>query len=561
MVSISAGPAARRAGASSPTTATLGQLVGHIGPPILTLHAAPRGLDVPVEGVSIHDAVDPVPCAPADLVVAVGITPGGIPDGMLRDLATQGASAVLVKRTGDIDPAAVRSAEGCGMALLSVPSGSSWTRVLTWLRAAVSDQALHAPATEAVGGLVAGDLFALANAVAALMDAPVTIEDPQLRVLAFSRRQEDADPVRLATILGQQTPEPYRGRMRDQGVLRRLYAGARPLYLPGVPPDVHPRLAAPVRAGGEILGSIWVAVQGRPPRGRIDALHDAATAAALHLLQHRLAGDARREMRSALVTTALGGGAAAEDAARRLGLDGPCQVVAAGVVAAPERDPMRALGQVLDSLQLHLSALHRNAHSARIGATVYAVVPTPNGDQESPAVRRSLRTYVQRMGRQLGDSVRIGVGEPAAGVLHLPRARDQADRALRVLLLNPEAEPVAGLDDTWLDSLLLHLDRSGPLEMEAARRGLRRLEDHDERGGTNFTTTVESWLRHGGDTAAVAGELALHDNTIRFRMRALRRLGLVDLDDAAERLGLQIALRHARLVGRIGAPKAGPTSP
>jgi DNA-binding PucR family transcriptional regulator len=62
---------------------------------------------------------------------------------------------------------------------------------------------------ETLGGLPSGDLFAVANAVAALIDAPVTIEDRSSRVLAFSGRQDEADRSRVETILGRQVPERY----------------------------------------------------------------------------------------------------------------------------------------------------------------------------------------------------------------------------------------------------------------------------------------------------------------------------------------------------------------
>ena len=40
-----------------------------------------------------------------------------------------------------------------------------------------------------------------------VVGGPVTIEDQQSRVLAYSYRQEDVDPVRVQTILGRRVPE------------------------------------------------------------------------------------------------------------------------------------------------------------------------------------------------------------------------------------------------------------------------------------------------------------------------------------------------------------------
>lgn len=538
--------------------ATLAQLVEAVGPPVLHVHAAPRGLDIPVRAVTVYDPADPTPCGAADLVVLVGLPPGSVPAGVLQALAEDGATAALVKGRPDVDAATVRAAESAGMALLSVPAGSSWGGVLTWLQSLVVEGALE-QRRPPLGGLVTGDLFALANAIAAVMEAPITIEDPQLRVLAFSGRQEEGDRARLGTILGQKTPEPYLQRMRDQGVLRRIYASPRPVYVRGLPPDVLPRIAVAVRAGHEVLGVIWVVVHERPSRQRMALLADAASAASLHLLYHRLVGDARRELRTELVSSVLNGEPLAAEAARRLGLETRCQVVAVGVAgddaAAEER--IARLSRAWELLDLHVSALYPSARTALLRGTVYGLLPAATRTAAS-GVRAVMQQYVERAGPVLGPRLRVGIGERAAGLDEIPRSRRQADAALRVLLLPaPRAGTgVAGLDETWQTSLLLRLEDACPDEVGAGRRVLERLRRHDSENGTRHAETVETWLRHFGDTAAVARELGVHDNTVRFRMRALRTAGLFEPDDPAARFGLSLLFRLEALPHRAPADAA-----
>ena len=68
-------------------------------------------------------------------------------------------------------------------------------------RAAAPDSALVDPGGEA-------DLLALADAAAALVDGPVTIEDAQSRVVAYSTRQDVTDTARVSTVLGRRVPAP-----------------------------------------------------------------------------------------------------------------------------------------------------------------------------------------------------------------------------------------------------------------------------------------------------------------------------------------------------------------
>ena len=70
-----------------------------------------------------------------------------------------------------------------------------------WLLRTVIDAASdESDSGEDEGGL--GDLFQLADAVAAVVDAPVTIEDANSRVLAYSARQELTDPARVGGVTG-----------------------------------------------------------------------------------------------------------------------------------------------------------------------------------------------------------------------------------------------------------------------------------------------------------------------------------------------------------------------
>src|SRR5256885_1672097 len=73
----------------------------------------------------------------------------------------------------------VPEARRAGLALLSIPAGAVWGQVLALVQSTIG-------AGAEVSGIEAGDLFAVANVVAATVDSPVTIEDPDLRVLAYS---------------------------------------------------------------------------------------------------------------------------------------------------------------------------------------------------------------------------------------------------------------------------------------------------------------------------------------------------------------------------------------
>src|SRR6185437_2288094 len=97
----------------------------------------------------------------------------------------------------------------------------------------------------------------------------------------------------------------------------------------GLPTVTKARQAIAVRAGDEILGSIWAAVAEPLPPAREQAFIEAAKLVALHLLRVRAGADVERRLRAELVSILLEGGPGAADAASRLGLAGRACVVAA----------------------------------------------------------------------------------------------------------------------------------------------------------------------------------------------------------------------------------------
>ena len=114
-----------------------------------------------------------------------------------------------------------------GLALLGLRRGATWGQLTALLRSLLAEGDIGPAEAESIGGLPSGDLFAVANAVGALLDAPVTIEDRSSRVLAFSGRQDEADPSRVETIIGRQVPEKY---AKTAHRARRVQAA-----LPGAP--------------------------------------------------------------------------------------------------------------------------------------------------------------------------------------------------------------------------------------------------------------------------------------------------------------------------------------
>src|SRR3954469_8655430 len=151
-------------------------------------HAA-GDLAAPVTDVSLFDRTDRSTIHAGAIVLAIGIdTADGEAVGLIDRAGRAGASAV-VRRTEEETPEPVMElACSLGVPVLAVPADMAWGQVYSLLRNATAGAGPLRDHGHA--GVPVGDLFALAHAIAAALGAPVTIEDPQSRVLAYANLDE-----------------------------------------------------------------------------------------------------------------------------------------------------------------------------------------------------------------------------------------------------------------------------------------------------------------------------------------------------------------------------------
>lgn len=537
-----------------------GRVFDDLGVTLLEVAYGRIDVDQQIGGVVIHDPVDE-PVYPQNAVVlAVALQDAAALAALVTEAGSRGAVAVVVRASTDLPDAVRAAADRAGIAILNLARGATWTQLAALLRSLLAEDDVGQTPAESLGGVSSGDLFAVANAIAALLDAPVTIEDRSSRVLAFSGGQERADPSRVETIIGRQVPDRYARVLTEMGIFRALYRDDAPVVVDpvrlgeGVSTQ---RIAIAVRAGDEVLGSIWAAMDGPLTEERSATLRDATKLVALHLLRIRAGADAQRQLRAELVSRAVNGGSDAQDALGRLGLSGRRVWVTAAALAlrggdGTEHDSIAERERLTDALALHLSAVQQGAAVALVGDTVYGILPVADAAAEDRSVGLA-EDFLQRVGDRIPAV--IGVGRPAATIAEIARSRAEAHRALRVVLERVSGQQggtlrgeesrrsVARIGDVETESLLLDLRDLRSSRGDVASGVLARLIEYDTRSDAHLVDTLTAWLDRFGDVTAAAADCFVHTNTFRYRLRRVAEVGGVDLDDPDARFALMLEIR------------------
>lgn len=536
----------------------LERLVDDLGSGIVELVTAPGGLDVAIADPVIHDAAEPLTLHAGELVLAVGLSvedPAAVD--LIRHAASERAAAIFFKTHQQPSQLMIDIAQAAGIALVRVTPEMTWTQFHRLVRTTMASAGQSSEA-HANGGVALGDLFGLANAVAAMVGGPVTIEDVRSRVLAYSSLDTEIDEPRRRTILGRQVPEEWVTALNEAGIFRRLWSSDDVIHVDGLagPGELRPRIATAVRAGEEIVGSIWVAEGDAPLDGHAEeALRQAAKIAALHLVRSRYGEDVERRMRGDLLRRVLDGRGPLPHLADRLGLDpdAPCLVTAFELQSHEDAEIALQRERALELVSLYCEAYRRRAAQVAIGRTIYALLPLDRAPSLE-GVHRLVHGVLQRSSDVLSVEVLVGIGSVVPSLREVPRSRGEADQVLRVLSATTPERRVATIDDVRAQVLLLQLRDYVASNPDLLAGRLDVLVQHDEENDGSYVETLHAYLDHFGDVPGAARSLDVHPNTFRYRVRRLCEVAELDLKDPDERFIIELQLRLGRAPLSDGSP-------
>ncbi|MDR5695881.1 MAG: PucR family transcriptional regulator ligand-binding domain-containing protein [Armatimonadota bacterium] len=485
----------------------------------------------------------------------------------VRELNAKGLAAILFepsKFLQEIPRSILEEAEALHLPILEAP----WELAFVDITEAVSREIIkrqyelieradeiHRALT--LAAVEATDLGGIAKTLSSLIGKSVTIEDPGLKLLAHAEYTGEHDPAREATIQYKETPREIREALERSGLFRRLEAAEKPVRLPAFPEvGMEARIVCPIRAGGELLGYIWI-LEGKTPLNDLDlrAAEHAATVAALHLLRQRSLAAVEERIGYTFVDGLIRGAVPPEDLmerARLLGFDpqGRYAVVL-----------MALLGHDRSTRRWPLTSREDFYRRERMGQTLRWILDEhklprlltytlnqiicliPAGQLPGGEFRKFLSNLYRSLELVEGlPPLLITAGTPQEGAQGIPRSYWEAERAL---LLAKGDEGFLLFEDLTLTHLLSQVpDR-------AALRGM-----YEKIVGPLLATpqgvilreTVWSLVDHEFNQNAAAKTLGIHRNTMRARIQKIEALLGRSLKDARVRWDLFVAREIERIL-------------
>lgn len=533
---------------------TLQAALEFLGKSVLQVLSAPDGMNIVATSPILQDEADQLPPDPGSVLLLVTSRPTG--SSALDAISAAGRNryaAVVVKLRGHDPDLLIGAAKAAGIAVLVASEELPWHRLLALLTTA-----LGVTADEKKPALADGDMFSLANAIAAAVGGAVAIEDTAQDVVAYSSLPgQEIDDVRQQGILARHIPdlskhaEQYREVYRADGVVRYPFdpwTGERP------------RAAIAVRAGAEVLGSIWVVEGSAPLRPDCErVLEDSARVTALYFLRARAASDVERHTQGELLRSLLQGHGSPALLAQQIGLRKNAPFIVLGFDFLEVGTPPQLRPRLIREIVNYVATFGEEVASAALKSSVYVVISPRNGAEIGSRIASGAAAQAETV---LRHPVRAAISTVATDPAQAPALRGEVDEILRELTSDPAAPSVATAEQVRSRILLSRLSEVVAQDLRLGHPGVHALQSYDRRRGTHYGRSLLAYLEAMGDAAAAGGKLAVHRNTLRYRIRRAASLFNLDLEDPDERLLVWLQLRLALSdADRALAPDGGAAPP
>jgi DNA-binding PucR family transcriptional regulator len=389
--------------------------------------------------------------------------------------------------------------------------------------------------------LMGDDLDALAKALAELVQCPITIEDASFRLLAYAS-WGGVDRARQESILQRRTPPALLTELERRGILGELRQSLHPMRIPPLPEQglTLERIAAPIVAGREVHGYVWLIVEDRPI-SELDmiAIEHAATVAALILLKEKAVYEAGQRLKSSLLDELLEGESDLSgllEKARHF----DHSLTQSQQILIFRQNTGGDLSNLTRWMEQKIKAQHQPGLLVERGEGLVLLL---GGCQTEEGVRLAHKLWEE--GKKEGYLFSVGVGRAYREWEKLSESYEEAREALET---GPSllGEEVISFDALGLLYWLRHLP-PGVREKNRFSQVVLTLADYDARRGGELLKTLEAYLDTGRNVQEAARRLFLHRNTLRQRLSKIETLCHLKLSDPLTCLNVHVALKERRL--------------
>ncbi|MGV3489177.1 MAG: PucR family transcriptional regulator [Tuberibacillus sp.] len=386
-----------------------------------------------------------------------------------------------------------------------------------------------------------------ADAVSEFLHCPITIEDRNHRLLAYSTHDERTDPARVSTIIGRRVPEKVINSLWKEGVIPSLLNSREPVRVKKLDDiGLGDRIAISIWNKDEVLGFIWALEIDQKLDDDDFAFLKRAQAALKNKLLPMQARKDKKEERSQelfwkLLTSHYGTNEAVIQNFLRLQIN-PSDTFALAVFQFQNDISSQEEKQIMYLLKIHQRLkilLYTVDHQKLI-----LLISLDQLDQPLTTLSEFVQTFVAKMEERFG----VGQITPSFSSLHQDylQVEKAYKEALSVISMKEkfprEMKEIFGYQNLgiyqFIDVLLEKRTKDG-----FKNHALVKLHEYDDKHHSDLVLTLETFLDKDSNVNEAAKALNVHVNTLNYRLKRIAEIGEINMKDPNQKTTLYIDLK------------------
>ena len=387
-----------------------------------------------------------------------------------------------------------------------------------------------------------------ATTMADILNRSVTIEDMELKILAYSLLGP-TDEVRSRSIKEGYTPPEVVSYLRKLGVFERIQKDPKPQYLKPIPAMgiKFERIVAPILIGDQLFGYIWIIANG-DSLTQLDylAIERGAIVAALILSRDLAVYEAEQRGKSKIIDQLIDTEASefafeTNEIIERLGMSGEYQIINV-VNIQEELNPIRTLSQFLTE------KIKKTGFQVTIIERAKSLLIIYNNSKTEPIEK--IIGFLLTFAKQNGQNWIIGISQVTNSIESFKKAFHEGVDAARIGMIFSKAEPSSWYYEK-LGFLIWLIDT--PIEVINSNHYYRIVESmhqYDDERSADIVKTLEIYFSTFANAQETAKILFIHRNTLRQRLKKIHDIWSIDFDDSLELLNLFYAIKAFQIKHR-----------
>ncbi|WP_096439124.1 PucR family transcriptional regulator [Alteribacter populi] len=395
-----------------------------------------------------------------------------------------------------------------------------------------------------------GSLENLVDKISDVLKCPVTIEDANHRLLAYSSHDERTDSARIATIMGRRVPEKVINSLWRDGIMPKLIQSEEPVRISEITEvGLGDRIAITIRRKNEILGYIWaLEIDNHLLDEELALLKKAAQAAKNQLLQlkgRKLKREkGHQEFFWQLLTGHLKSHEEINESFEQLNIRAPFPVSV--IVFQFQHDINPKIERYISYMITTTQKLSVTFHVIDGNELILLCSPPPMTKGKLDASE-----FIDDFITQMNHRFNISQIQGSCGNIYENYQRIEASyqEALTVLQVKNQFPKEVGDTNSYqqlgiyryLDVLLQKNEEDG-----YENTSLQKLTDYDTLHKTQLLATLEVFLNKDNVNEA-AKELNVHNNTLNYRLKRISDVGDINLRSPNEKMTLYLDIKLNKL--------------